>query len=130
MEDKELILKIKNCKSVEELKALGKDNDYPLTDEEAESYFAMISKGGELSDDELSDVSGGACYKWRKGKAYSKNPPHIVMKMNTCKLYDYDPDGSGFKGTCPKCTHVTGKPGIRVHLECSIRTYYQDPLNP
>ena len=47
------------AKSVEELIALAKENGLELAEEEAKKYFAELHKEGELSDDELNNVSGG-----------------------------------------------------------------------
>lgn len=59
---REMIEKAMAAKSVEELMALAKENGIELTAEQAEEYFAQLNpKLGELSDDELDDVSGGGC---------------------------------------------------------------------
>ena len=55
----EQILKAKAAKSVEELLALAKENGVELTEDEAKKYFAEWHDEGELSDDELANVSGG-----------------------------------------------------------------------
>lgn len=57
----ELIEKAKAAKSVEELLAIAKENDLELTEEDAELYL-KTRETGELSDDELSNVAGGAAY--------------------------------------------------------------------
>ncbi len=57
--DKELIIKVKQAKSPEELIALAKENGTELTAKEADAYFARLNKTGELADDELDSVSGG-----------------------------------------------------------------------
>lgn len=60
--NQELITKAKAAKSVEELIALAKDNGMDFTDGQATEYFAKLNPPkGELSDDELDDVSGGGC---------------------------------------------------------------------
>ena len=70
--DKNLILKAKEAKSVEELMAHAKENGIELTEEDAKMYFEQLSaKKGELSDDELSDVSGGGCETKVDGKKYT-----------------------------------------------------------
>lgn len=56
---KELFEKAKAAKSAEELKTLAKAEGTPLTDAEAEKYFAELHKSGELADEELNNVSGG-----------------------------------------------------------------------
>ena len=55
----EQIKKAKSAKSAEELLALAKENGIALTEEEAAKYFADLHREGELSDDELDNVSGG-----------------------------------------------------------------------
>lgn len=58
----ELIEKAKTLKSVEELLALARENSVEMDVREAEVYFARLNPAaGELSDDELGDVSGGGC---------------------------------------------------------------------
>ena len=61
--DKNLILKAKEAKSVEELITLSKENGIELNEEDAIMYFEQLNaKKGELSDDELEDVAGGGCF--------------------------------------------------------------------
>lgn len=55
----ELIEKAKTAKSAEELFAMAKAENIEMTAEEAAKYFAELHKTGELSDDELDNVSGG-----------------------------------------------------------------------
>ena len=58
----ELIEKAKAAGSAEELLALAKENGVEMTAAEAAAYFAQLNpKNGELSDDDLDAVSGGAC---------------------------------------------------------------------
>ena len=57
----EMIEKAKAAKSAEELIALAKDNGVEMTADEAATYFAQLNpKSGELDDDELDAVAGGA----------------------------------------------------------------------
>ena len=58
----EQLTKAKAAKSVEELLALAKENGLELTEEEAKNYFEQWHKEGELADEELNNVAGGACY--------------------------------------------------------------------
>ena len=60
----EMIEKARSAKSVEELIAIAKENNIELTDNEAKKYFAGLNpQSGELSEDELNNVSGGNhCY--------------------------------------------------------------------
>ena len=56
---KELLEKAKTAKSAEELLELAKAENIELTAEQAKEYFATIHASGELSDEELDNVSGG-----------------------------------------------------------------------
>ena len=59
----ELLAKARAAKSPEELLAMAKENGIELTEEEAKAYFDQLHpQVGELSDDELDNVAGGACY--------------------------------------------------------------------
>ena len=58
----EMIEKAKNAKSAEELRAFAKESGVEMTDDEAATYFAQLNpKSGELDDDDLDNVAGGAC---------------------------------------------------------------------
>lgn len=58
----EMIEKAKAVKSAEELLALAKANNVEMTADEAATYFAQLNpKSGELDDDDLDNVAGGAC---------------------------------------------------------------------
>ena len=58
----EMIEKAKAAKSAEELLALAKANNIEMTADEAATYFSQLNpKSGELSDDDLDSVAGGAC---------------------------------------------------------------------
>ena len=58
---KEMIEKAKAAKTAEELAEMAKAEGVELTAEEAEMHFAELHKTGELSDEELDNVSGGGC---------------------------------------------------------------------
>ena len=58
---KELLEKAKTAKTTEELLELAKTENIELTENEAEKYFTDLHKSGEMSDDELDNVSGGGC---------------------------------------------------------------------
>ena len=60
---KEQIEKAKSCKTIEELKELAKNEGLNLTEEEAKMYF-NATRGGELNDDDLDKVAGGAKESW------------------------------------------------------------------
>ena len=56
---KELLEKAKTAKSAEELIEMAKEENIELTVEQAAKALAELNKAGELSDEELDNVSGG-----------------------------------------------------------------------
>ena len=56
---KELLKKAKTAKTAEELLAMAKAEHIELTEEQAAKAFEELNKTGELSDEELDNVSGG-----------------------------------------------------------------------
>ena len=54
--------KAKTAKSMQELLEMAKAENIELSAEEAEKAFEKLNKSGELSDDELDNVSAG-CYE-------------------------------------------------------------------
>ena len=102
--NEKLLEKAKNTKSAEELLSLAKENGIELTAEEAKTYFAQInSKEGELSDDELDNVSGGG----KCGTIYYENRP-VITAFNSCDLFQ-KPDTwertPGESGYCKDCRY-------------------------
>ncbi len=60
MDEWKMIENAKACKTEEELLSLAKDNGIEMTEEQAKEYFAKLNPAnGELSDEELDNVSGG-----------------------------------------------------------------------
>ena len=58
----EMIEQTKAAGSAEELLEIAKANNIEMTADEAATYFAQLSpKSGELGDDDLDAVAGGAC---------------------------------------------------------------------
>ena len=55
----ELLEKAGQAKSADELIALAEENGSELTGEQAAAYFERLHGSGELSDEELDNVSGG-----------------------------------------------------------------------
>lgn len=75
--NQELITKAKAAKSVEELLELAKASNVELSEEQAKEYFAKLNPTkGELSDDELDDVSGGGC-----GESKTKYCPNCNSEL-------------------------------------------------
>jgi len=59
----EIYEKAMKAKNAEELFSLAKENNIPLTQEQAQAYFEQLTpKSGELADEELDNVAGGAGY--------------------------------------------------------------------
>ena len=64
----EIIEKAKATGSAEELLEIAKANGVEMTADEAATCFAQLnSQSGELSDDDLDSVAGGACGSVRVG---------------------------------------------------------------
>lgn len=59
--DKELIKKAKSAQSVEEIKEIAKENNLEISDKEARIVFDKFHYDGQLSEEELDNVSGGQC---------------------------------------------------------------------
>ena len=75
--NQELITKAKAAKSVEDLLELAKASNVELSEEQAKEYFAKLNPTkGELSDDELDDVSGGGC-----GESKTKYCPNCNSEL-------------------------------------------------
>lgn len=59
MEKEELIAKLKEVKSVDDILALAKESGVEITPEKAKELFEQINSNGELTDDQLESVAGG-----------------------------------------------------------------------
>ena len=80
--EKELIVKAKQAKSPEELMALAKESGIEMTKEKADEYFKQLStSSGEISDEELDNVSGGC------GGGYVAGRPHPQFGVGESVLY-------------------------------------------
>ena len=55
----EMIEKAKTAKTAEDLPAMAKAEGIELPEGEAKTVFSKLNKTGELSDEELNNVSGG-----------------------------------------------------------------------
>lgn len=53
---------IKKARSKEEIMALLKEKGVEIGEKDAARYFKALNKTGKIDDDELDNVSGGACY--------------------------------------------------------------------
>lgn len=83
---KELMEKAKNAQTIQELEALAKAENVELAPGEAEAFFAQLHQTGELSDEELENVSGGGCAKGTES-------PYKVGEEVLVKYYDEWLDG-------------------------------------
>ena len=89
----EIMAKAKEAKSPEELMALAKENGIDITKEIANEYFGRLHPAlGELSHDELDNVSGGGCY--------SDGGRLKTTSGYKCKNYADGQSTYGIKGTC------------------------------
>ena len=78
----EMIEKAKAAKSAKDLLAISKENGVDMTEDEAATYFEQLNpKSGELDDDDLDAVAGGACYNQ---DGYRK----IANSYQKCDLFD------------------------------------------
>ena len=94
--NKELLAKAKETKTPEELMAFAKENNMETTEESAKAYFDLVHpKTGELSEDELKNVSGGGCH--------TKDGREIVTVGHGC---------TGF--VCKKCGNENVITGVGV----------------
>ena len=99
MTKEELILKAEAAKDVGELMAIAEENGIELREEDAKTYFEM-KKSGELSDEALDGVTGGAAYTVIDGYL-------IVTRYHECGRW-----------ACPKCglEARSTQNGITVHV--------------
>ena len=77
---KEQIEKAKECKTVEELRSLAKENNMELTRDDGKKIFARLNpESGELADEELGNVAGG-------GLCDSKKMPSNCPQCNSSTI--------------------------------------------
>ena len=64
MNNQEMLAKARKAKTQEELLAIAQENGVEMDAESAQAYFEQLHQPtGEVSDDELDEVAGGACYR-------------------------------------------------------------------
>ena len=64
MNNQEMLAKARKAKTQEELLAIAQENGVEMDAESAQAYFEQLHQPtGEMSDDELDAVAGGACYQ-------------------------------------------------------------------
>ena len=104
----EMIEKAKEAKSAEELLELAKENNVEMTADEAATYFAQLNPtSGELNDDDLDLVSGGA---EMHSPCLDKVEQHMYLNIGTdegdAKLGAKVRLNTG--ETCPRCGTSVG----------------------
>ncbi len=62
----ELIEKAKQAKSAGEISALAKEHGVEMSEGTAKAYFEKLNSSGEMSDEELDNVSGGGCDRFNE----------------------------------------------------------------
>ena len=122
----ELIAKAKTVASAEELLELAKANNVELTAEEAATYFAQMNpKSGELDDDDLDSVAGGACSSGKTGHGVPNGTLVRVLTGRTCwkcggnigRIFDKNSQYSYERIVCKE--YDDGD----VFIECSINGF-------
>ena len=104
------------AKSVEELLKLAEAYGYEVSKEEAEKIYAELNQAGELSGEELENVTGGSC------QSKDNHGLLIVTLGNTCDGYVKETTEL-IPGTCNSCKHRIGF----TPSYCKIRSKYNDP---
>lgn len=59
--DEELLAKAKQAKDAKEISTLAKENGLDVDELEANRIYAFLHKHGDISDEELENVTGGNC---------------------------------------------------------------------
>lgn len=90
MTREEMILKAKKANNADEILVLAKENGIEMTAESANAYYDQLHKTGEVSDEELSNVSGGGCH--------AKDGRLVVTVANFCDLWTCEDCGRGCYG--------------------------------
>ena len=109
--NKEIFEKANAAKTPEELIELAKENGAGMTEDSAKAYFDLLHpKAGEISDEELDNVSGGGCHTI-DGKL-------IVTSLHSCDKF-----------SCTQCRrdHKNGNQdeGCRRSVHCPNCYYGQ-----
>jgi predicted ribosomally synthesized peptide with nif11-like leader len=123
----EMIEKAKAAKSAEELITLAKDNGVEMTADEAATCFAQLNpKSGELSDDDLDNVAGGACQSNSSGRAvvssgcecFNGQFEHVCVNPSAGDYTLRRTDNAGLRKTWAEWAYGSGgRCGVCYHLE-------------
>ena len=124
----ELLRKIKEAKTAENLVAMAKERNVALTVKQAEAVLAELKKTGELADEELDNVSGGCgdpepAVKWGEPGQWDRSEDVTYEFQIGTRVIAYITTTSWKKGT------VTAKesrkddwgwyPGYVIHFDDS-----------
>ena len=81
-----LLKKLKNVKSIDELIESASKEGINLSQKEADKYFNLLSRKGEMSDDELDNVSGGVCGEVEKCPSCGTGEPIWYQHRKTGEI--------------------------------------------
>ena len=123
----EQLTKAKAAKSAEELIALAKENGIEISEEAAAKYFAELNKEGELADEELDNVAGGACYSSGVWGPNGYKHYAIVTAANSCSGSDVaNLNYQTIHNICANCRHSFS---AGATMYCAIREEDNDPYD-
>lgn len=112
----ELIEKAKAAANADELISIAAANGIELTPGQAAEYYGKIKKTGALTDDELDNVSGGACLgcmdsyadskktKWKPGDFVSCNTGCAVCQCRNYVIKTADNKADTAVALCYNCS--------------------------
>ena len=125
---KELLEKAKTANSAEELLAMAKAENLNLTEEEASKAFVEFNKTGELSDEELDNVSGG-CGGTGTDPGWVTEASQVVFLFSEWQIvyWHYGPNSNKYIATVTKliCYHENGwfRPKYEVVRLCDGKSF-------
>lgn len=106
---------LKQAKTIDEFQALAKENGIELSEESAKEYFAYIHKSGDVSDDELDNVSGGACDQSNPCKPITVEYDKPCFKCNYC-----------YQVPSTSTNHFCSAEGERIGNNCRNCLFYRN----
>ena len=123
----EMIEKAKAAKTAEELYEIAKANGVEMTEDEAATYFEQLNtKSGELSDDDLDNVAGGACQSNSSGRTvvssgcecFNGQFEHVCVNPSAGDYTLRRTDNAGLRKTWAEFGYgYGGRCGLCYHLE-------------
>lgn len=123
----EMMNKAKTAQSASELMHMAHESGMEMTADEAQKYFDMLHPAaGELSDEELDNVSGGGCGGGKKDDGTTVEEPEPeptpLFEIGELVLYKASPDRSN------PCT-VLGR-YLQNGREWRYTLRYRDEVDP